>query len=327
MDPNAIRMLEVADDDIKRINVSNFVRLFGGIAQRPEDAKQLRSKIIISFRSYDSDPRPNWAIAEIRSFIRALDKGVPFFPYFLVGDPALEYILFYLLCLVPFKDVASGSYSPADLLSVSIRKTADVTGFCKEIKDDPERATEPILLNLPAQVVKDSPEIAERVLDAMAPALRALEGELTRAEATLQERAFVGNILSRAAAICGIDRSQYSSDTLLLRALLARIDKVSNEDISRFEKSFDECTERLGGRKLSVSSTKLRQVVRQQRRAAYRFVEIHLLMAASQPGYLQPAAIVATALLVEFDDPDPMRSVEQRAAELGANLEQWMPGL
>jgi hypothetical protein len=175
-------------------------------------------------------------------------------------------------------------------------------------------------------VVKSFPYIVEKVLDAITPTLRSLEDELSRPNSASEATALVDNILSKAASICGIDRSQYSSRISLLRELLARANQVSNEDINRFEGSFKECTERLGGGKLGVSSTKVRQVVRQQRRAAYRFVEIHLLMAASQPGYLQPAYIVATALMVEFDDPGPMRRVEQRAAELGASPEKWMPG-
>jgi hypothetical protein len=327
MEADAIRMLEVSGEDIRRTNVSNFVRLFGDIARQPEAAKQLRGKIVLGFRSYDSDPRPNWAVPEIRNFVQALDKAVQYFPYFLVGDPAVEHILFYFLCLVPFGDMKSRLYSAADLLTVVARKAKDVTRFCEEIEDDPERATDPFLLNLPAEVVKDFPDIADKILDAMSPALRALEGDLAQLNTTPEGKAFVNNILSRATTVCGIDRSKYTSDISLLREVLSRANRVSNEDLSRFEKSFDECTQRLGNRKLGLSTTKLRQVVRQQRRAAYRFVEIHLLMAASQPGYLQPAAIVATALLVEFDDPGPMRRVEQRGAELGANPEQWMPGV
>jgi hypothetical protein len=327
MELGAIRMLEVPDEDIRRTNVSNFIRLFGNIAQRPENAKELRGKIVISFTSYDSDPRPNWAIPQIRSFIQALDKAVPYYPYFLVSDPAVAYVLFYLLCLIPFGDLERRSYSPADLLAAALRKTADVTAFCKEIGDDAERATQSILLNLPVEMVQAFPEIAEQVLDAMTPTLRALEDELARPNATPESRAFAHDILSRAATICGIDCSAYPSETSLLRALLARANQVSDEDLKRFERSFEECTERLGGRKLGVSSTKLRQLVREQRRAAYRFVELQVLMAASQPGYLQPAYIVATALLVEFDDRGPTRLVEQRAVELGASPEQWMPGL
>jgi hypothetical protein len=324
MDPDAIRMLEVSQEDVGRTNVSNFVRLFAKIGERPEDAQQLRSKIILSFQSYDSDPRPNWAIPEIRAFIQALDRALPYFPYFLVGDPAVEHHLFYLLCLMPFADIDnSRSYSPVKLLSLAKRKAADVTRFCAEIKDDPERATEPILLNLPAEVVREFPDIAGKVLDAMAPALRALEGRLTT---TVPEaRAFVNNILSRAAMISRLDRSKYPSDASLLEELLNRVNQVTNEEVNRFQKSFQECTERIGGGKVAMSSTKLRQVIRQQRRAAYRFVEIHLLLAASQPGYLQPAYIVATAIMIEFNDPELMRRIEQKAAELGVNPQQWMP--
>ncbi|MBI3477345.1 MAG: hypothetical protein HY010_16555 [Acidobacteria bacterium] len=77
MDPNAFRMLDVPGNDIRKANVSNLVRIFRRVAQQPEDAKQLRGESFISFKSYDTDPRPNWAIPQVRSFIQTLDKSLP----------------------------------------------------------------------------------------------------------------------------------------------------------------------------------------------------------------------------------------------------------
>lgn len=326
MEPDAIRFLEVQHDDIQQANVSTFVRIFSDIAQRSDDAKQLRGKCVIVLPSYDSDPRANWAIPEIRKFIQALDREMPHFAYFLFGDPTAEHLFFYLLCLVPIRDEATGpSYLTMDLVSAAVERAEHVARFCQQIDDDVDRATTPIMLNLPVEVVKDVPTVASRVLEAMGPTLAAFERNADPRLSTPDGQAFVASLLARASTLCGIDPKQYASQELLIRELSARANKVSPEELDRFENAFDECSETVGNRKVKISTIKLRQVVKEQRRAAYQFVETHLMMAAAQPGYLQPASIVAAALMAEFDDPAPMRRVQERAEELDVPPELWMP--
>jgi len=83
---------------------------------------------------------------------------------------------------------------------------------------------------------------------------------------------------------------------------------VSNDEIRRFTESIAQATTRLGGGKVGIPGDKLRQIVREQRAAAYRYVELHLVAAASQPGYRQPATMVAAA---------PCPSARQPRALLG----------
>lgn len=327
VEADAIRVLNIAERDVQGRNVADLVRVFGNISEAPEDAKQLRGKVILGFPSYDGDARPNWAIPEIRGFVQALDNALAYFPYFLVGDPVLSHLLFYLLCLVPFPDLESRVYAATDLLDAAKRKAGDVTRFCERIGDDAERATEPILLNLPAPISQNDPGLVEKILEAMRPALVALERQLAAGGTTPEAKAYASQVLSQAADLCGIDRSRYPSDAAVLREILARTTReVSNEELDRFQKSLDACFERLGSGKLGISATKLREVVRQQKHAAYRYVELHLVAAAGQPGYLQPATLVATAIRVEFGDDEPTRRVQERAVELGARPETWMPG-
>ena len=95
--------------------------------------------------------------------------------------------------------------------------------------------------------------------------------------------------------------------------------RVTNEELRAFITAFDAATTRVGGGKLALDSGALRVAVREHREAAYRYVELHCVMAASQPGYLQPAIIVATACYVEFEDTSLLDMVNARADELNAH--------
>lgn len=94
--------------------------------------------------------------------------------------------------------------------------------------------------------------------------------------------------------------------------------KVSNEALRAFNEGLDKCTKKLGGGKLGMDSTCVRNLVRANKDAAYRYVEIHCVMAQSQPGYVQPALIIAAAYQVEFEDDTLYQMVMNTAKELGA---------
>jgi hypothetical protein len=100
--------------------------------------------------------------------------------------------------------------------------------------------------------------------------------------------------------------------------------KVTNEMLRRFNEAIDKASKRLGDGKVGLDSNAIRAAVRENKEAAYRYVEIHCVMAASQPGYLQPAIIVATAYHIEFQDATLVEMVNARAQELhaGSHLER-----
>jgi CRISPR/Cas system-associated protein Cas10 (large subunit of type III CRISPR-Cas system) len=93
---------------------------------------------------------------------------------------------------------------------------------------------------------------------------------------------------------------------------------VPQQDLERFDQDLRKSFQRLGGGKLGLDSNSVRAAVRSNKDAAYRYVEIHCHMAAGQPGYLQPAIIVATAYQVEFDDETLVDMVMKRANDLNA---------
>ncbi|MCX6678643.1 MAG: hypothetical protein NTU95_11975 [Methanothrix sp.] len=93
---------------------------------------------------------------------------------------------------------------------------------------------------------------------------------------------------------------------------------VTNKEMEAFDKGFHDCMERIGGGKVAADTTCVRRLVRLQPQIACRFVEIHCFMAQSQPGYLQPALMVAGAYQVEFNDDCLMKMVLDKAKDLKA---------
>jgi CHAT domain-containing protein len=94
--------------------------------------------------------------------------------------------------------------------------------------------------------------------------------------------------------------------------------QVTKQEFDAFATDFRQCMQRVGNRRVAIDSMCIRQLVRASPPIAYRFVELHCMMAQSQPGYLQPAFLVATAYLIEFDDDTLTKMVMDRATELGA---------
>jgi hypothetical protein len=93
---------------------------------------------------------------------------------------------------------------------------------------------------------------------------------------------------------------------------------VSNESIRAFNDGLEKCTMKLGGGKVGMDSTCIRNLVRAYKDVAYRYVELHCLMAQSQPGYVQPAIIIATAYQIEFNDDTLYQMVMKTVKDLGA---------
>jgi hypothetical protein len=91
------------------------------------------------------------------------------------------------------------------------------------------------------------------------------------------------------------------------------------DEFELFNSEFETCVRRIGGGKIGFDIDCLRALVRKYRLGAERWVQVHLMAAASQPGYLQPAVIVAGAIQVEFGDDSLYRQVVERANELGTD--------
>ncbi len=93
---------------------------------------------------------------------------------------------------------------------------------------------------------------------------------------------------------------------------------VSQQDFEKFLRELQKLFQRVGGGKASIDFDSVCAVVRSNKAAAYHYVELQCLAAASQPGYLQPAMIVAMAYKMEFNDETLVELVLKRAKELNA---------
>jgi hypothetical protein len=230
--PDAVRVIEFSKEDIEACNTEHFVQMFTEISQIPQKAKMLRGKVVLGFSVYDNDPRPNYAIPEIREFVQSIHKALPHFPYFVAPDPSLQQILIYLLCLIPI-DVAGGkfTYSSHDLMHAVDNKTIEIGRFCEKIADNINHAVEGLILNLPPQFLKQYPIVATKALRDMRPILQALLDDFTGAKkAPLpqhiteeQVRMYIDTTLDYVADLTGLAHSDYPSKKEFLEAVLQRI--------------------------------------------------------------------------------------------------------
>lgn len=93
-------------------------------------------------------------------------------------------------------------------------------------------------------------------------------------------------------------------------------DAATKDAFARFVNQYQECIIRLGNGKAGVEADKLRLLVRDERVGAGEFVDLHIKIAATNGGYLQPALIVAGAIAVEYEDRSYIERVKTRARQL-----------
>lgn len=100
---------------------------------------------------------------------------------------------------------------------------------------------------------------------------------------------------------------------------------VEKEELIEFVNQLYNATKSVGGGKVALDSTEVRKLIRAHKVAAERYVELQCKMAASQPGYLQSAMLVAAGYQVEFNDDSLLTMVNQYVEELHA--EDHMSGI
>jgi hypothetical protein len=315
---------QVANADALSGNVTPLVKRFTE-QLTVDDAKAMRGSLLLTMPVFDPDSRPNWAIPECRRYIANVDETLPHFPYFLSANPILGQVRVYLASLVPMIDMTTGAFRSDQMIELANRKADDVARYCVSLGEDPENAVSAIYVNMPVQVVKNQPKILTRFEKAMRPMLDRIRRRLPVGESLGEaERAIVVDV----GQLYEIDPNDYSSDSELINDVLGRMPPgATSEDLRLFDKELDAITTRLGGGRLGMQSGQLIEVVRQHPEAADAYVDMHVRMGASQPGYLRTAASIAAAIQIAFNDGWPMKQVERRAAELGLDAEEWTPGL
>jgi hypothetical protein len=315
---------QVADADALSGDVTELVNRFTKQLS-VDDAKSLRGSLLLSIPVFDPDSRPNWAIPEYRRYIANADRALPHFPFFLVANPMMGQVKVYLAALAPIADPATGGFRRDQMIDLAERKANDVAAYCETLGEDPEDAVAAIYINLPVELIKQEPQIAARFEKAMGPML-----------ARIRERLPVGDsledmereIVAEVGQLYDIDTDDYDSDSELINDVLERMPPaITREAFRIFDTALDELLKPRGGGVLGVESGQLIALVRLHPEAARAFVEMHVRMGASQPGYLRSAATIAAAIAIALHDRWPMKQVERRAAELGLETEEWTPGI
>lgn len=232
---NAIREIDFPQEDLDTCNTTHFIRLFTEISQTPWKSKNLKGKIVLGFPTYNDDPRPNYAIPEIRKFVQALDASFPFLPYFLFPEPATSHILFYLQCLIEFD--SRYSFSSQELIAMAQKKMSEVKRFCDKIADEPHSVAERIILNMPPEILREAfPEFAVKALRSMKSFFRSLlEQKLGQRHVEYPPElkpeyrfAFENEKYVQAEKLSGLQRAGYASDVEFLQALLHKIEQQSS---------------------------------------------------------------------------------------------------
>lgn len=222
MESGEVRILAIQKNNLNEDMARHLAKLFSGIARNPAKAREARGRFVLEFPDYDSDPRPNYAIPEIRRFVRTLDGDCQYAAYFLYGDPSISHIQFYLLCLVDPQNNERGQYNLRDLIAVAMERCKHVVAFCHQIGEDEDRGTEGLLMNLPPEALSGNAEASAKVLRAMKPALEALKKDFDNLVNRPDGRALIRGMLRRAAVLCGIDPG-HRMDEALLGEILKRL--------------------------------------------------------------------------------------------------------
>ena len=102
----------------------------------------MRGSVVLKF--VPDFAKPWFAEPARRSFIRALDKRFPFFPYFLFPEPKINQLSLYLTCLLPGDATfIDGAYDleimPEDVYALIRRKLDTLLRFCDLVQDGASR--------------------------------------------------------------------------------------------------------------------------------------------------------------------------------------------
>ena len=138
---NQIRSLEVSAHVLNACDVGPIARSLLKAEQQKARLPELRGTVMIAFPSLDADPRPNYLIPEVRSFIQKLYVEVPHFLYYLNPEPALGAIGMHVMSLLPLTDLNIQGHSAAPksyglLAQLMIEHLRPAALFATRIGDD-----------------------------------------------------------------------------------------------------------------------------------------------------------------------------------------------
>ena len=220
--PSPIKMIEFTGENVSAPTGSHFGKLLTEISARPDVAAQA-GQFVLAFSDYGAPGTPPFAAPRVRELCRALDAGCPHATFFLTPDPAYASIQVYLLALTPVRQVGTNwGYDLKDYLATTQEHTRRVSAFARKIGVDVDTATEGLLLNLPPEVLKNLPDVRDKILGTLAPLLRSLDADLERMQLDPQGREIAEQMMSRGAVLTGVPWNG-KPERATLNAILARL--------------------------------------------------------------------------------------------------------
>ena len=102
--PSEIRELAIENDLLESCNTNKLIDLFFE-QMTIGTAKSMAGTVVLTFPKYDSDPRPNCIIPEIRSYIRDLHAKDYRFPFYYVDENIFGVHRSHIACLSPLESI------------------------------------------------------------------------------------------------------------------------------------------------------------------------------------------------------------------------------
>ena len=147
----ALRVIQIQDEDLEQGDISNLKRIFGRIVRVPKKAKLLRGNVAITFPKYDDDPREIYLLDDVRRYVQLLDAEFPYFLYFLDLAPELGQTFLWTTCLLPVTHIEQHEnkvligLDPVALVILLVDRIRAIEMFCEQILDDSTLIIEDIL--------------------------------------------------------------------------------------------------------------------------------------------------------------------------------------
>jgi hypothetical protein len=198
-------LMEVSGAEICAATGSNLGKIFRELSADASQARENRGRYALSFSDYGMRDAPVYAAPAVREFCAALDRGCRHAVYFLHQEPTIGSIRIYLLGLAPVtKNGSVWQYTLQDYVRLTQEHAQRVSAFAQSIGDDAEAAIDGLVLNLPAEALADQPELRQRILRALAPAVRAIAKDFDQLAYDPRGRDMMENLVGRCAALMGM---------------------------------------------------------------------------------------------------------------------------
>lgn len=222
-DGGEVRVLEVSGAEVCAATGSNLGKILTELSADAARARENRGRFVLTFSDFVPRGAPAFAAPAVREFCVALDRGCPHAAYFLHQDPTIGTIRTFLAGLVPVaKNGNLWQYSLQDYVKLTQAHAQRVSAFAQRIGDDADAALDGLMLNLPAEALADQPALKKRILQAMAPAIRAMAKDFDQLAMDPRGRAMMEDLGGRCAALLGM-KTGGKVDREMLGRLVARL--------------------------------------------------------------------------------------------------------